>query len=265
MTTSVYRTTYRKAAISIPFESDEVYVPAEDSQLTADCACEAVCGTVAVLSDNSQASSVSGTSQDHSGSVKKQSPCLFDLKDEIRVLEIGCGSGFVSAVLSAEVRAFSEDPAHPERRRKKMILTACDISPAALEQTEKCVSGDTGIRPDHFRLIRSDLFSAFSPDDRFDLIIFNPPYLPTSEDEKVPGWLNYAFDGGLSGRDTIDRFLENAAAHLLPGGSVLLLISSITGPDEVSEKMSRCGLSSEIAGTVRCSFEELMVLRGHLL
>ena len=188
-----------------------------------------------------------------------------NIKKLSSLYEIGCGSGFVSAVLSAEVRAFSEDPAHPERRRKKMILTACDISPAALEQTEKCVSGDTGIRPDHFRLIRSDLFSAFSPDDRFDLIIFNPPYLPTSEDEKVPGGLNYAFDGGLSGRDTIDRFLENAAAHLLPGGSVLLLISSITGPDEVSEKMSRCGLSSEIAGTVRCSFEELMVLRGHLL
>lgn len=264
MTTSVYRTTYRKAVISIPFESDEIYIPAEDSQLTADCACEAVCGTVAGLSEDLQ-TSVSGFSSDPSCSVKKQSPCLFDRKDEIRVLEIGCGSGFVSAVLSAEVLAFSEDPAHPERRRKKMILTACDINPAALEQTEKCIRGELCIGPELFRLVRSDLFSAFPTDDRFDLIIFNPPYLPTSENEKVPGWLNYAFDGGLSGRDTIDRFLENAAEHLLPGGSVLLLISSITGPDEVSEKMSRCGLSSEIAGTVRCSFEELTVLRGNLL
>ncbi len=43
-------------------------------------------------------------------------------------------------------------------------------------------------------------------DRKFDVILFNTPYLPTENDEVLDDNLNYAFDGGLDGRKVIDFF-----------------------------------------------------------
>nr|WP_248698116.1 HemK2/MTQ2 family protein methyltransferase [Methanosarcina acetivorans] len=95
-------------------------------------------------------------------------------------------------------------------------------------------------------------------------MLFNPPYLPTSEEEKVPGWLNYAFDGGASGRETLDRFLDEVRNYLKPGGKILVLISSITGPEAVKERMERLGFEVDVVRRKKVSFEELMVVRGKI-
>lgn len=126
----------------------------------------------------------------------------------MRILEIGTGSGFVSAVLLANL--------------KRICLVATEINPHAARCAK--VNGVEVIRTDLFRGIKSK-----NPDILFDLILFNPPYLPTSEEEKVPGWLNYAFDGGISGRDTLNMFLDEIRNYLKPEGEILVLISSITG------------------------------------
>ena len=89
--------------------------------------------------------------------------------------------------------------------------------------------------------------------------------LPTSEEEKVPGWLNYAFDGGISGRDTLERFLDEVRDYLKPGGEILVLISSITGLDAVKEKMETLGFAVEVVARKKVSFEELIVVKGKLL
>lgn len=204
------RVSYRGAVIDTPFESDEVYLPAEDSYLMADCACSALF----------------------------EKGGLLDTKETVDVLEVGCGSGFVSAVLAAQ--------------GERVRVFACDINPAAVALSTK-----NGIQA---RL--SDMFEIFGHGDVFDMILFNPPYLPTSDDEKVPGWLNYAFDGGPTGRETIVRFLDNVGSHLKPDGFFLLLISSITGRDAVEAEMEKRGFSSCAVGSVKCSFEELIVLRG---
>ena len=111
----------------------------------------------------------------------------------------------------------------------------------------------------------SEESSPKSPETRFDLILFNPPYLPTSGEEKVPGWLNYAFDGGISGRETLDRFLDEVRDYLKPGGKILVLISSITGLEAVKEKMEGLGFKVDVVERKKVSFEELMVVRGKLL
>jgi release factor glutamine methyltransferase len=117
-------------------------------------------------------------------------------------------------------------------------------------------------------VIRTDLFRGLKPENQkasFDLILFNPPYLPTSEEEKVPGWLNYAFDGGVSGRETLDRFLGEVRNYLKPRGKILVLISSITGLEAVKEKMKKLGFEVDVVRKKKISFEELMVVRGELL
>jgi len=197
---------YRKARIKLG-DTDLVYEPAEDSFLLADAA-------------------------------------LKEAKPGMRILEIGTGSGFVSAVLLANL--------------KEIRLVATEINPHAARCAK--MNGIEVIRTDLFRGIKSK-----NPETLFDLILFNPPYLPTSEEEKVPGWLNYAFDGGISGRDTLEKFLDEVRDYLKPGGEVLVLISSITGLDAVKEKMETLGFAVEVVARKKVSFEELIVVKGKLL
>jgi release factor glutamine methyltransferase len=197
---------YGKARVKLG-DADCVYEPAEDSFLLADVA-------------------------------------LKDAEPGMSILEVGTGSGFVSAVLLANL--------------KDVHLLATEINPNAA----RCA------RANGVEVIRTDLFRGIKhekPEKRFDLILFNPPYLPTSKDEKVPGWLNYAFDGGISGRETLDRFLNEVKDYLKPGGKILVLISSITGLEAVREKMKGLGFKVDIVEKKKVSFEELMVVRGIFL
>lgn len=169
---------------------------------------------------------------------------LKEAKPGMRILEIGTGSGFVSSVLLANL--------------KEIRLVATEINPHASRCAK--MNGVEVIRTDLFRGIKSK-----NPETLFDLILFNPPYLPTSEEEKVPGWLNYAFDGGISGRDTLEKFLDEVRDYLKPGGEILVLISSITGLDAVKEKMETLGFAVEVVARKKVSFEELIVVKGKLL
>ena len=87
-----------------------------------------------------------------------------------KVLEVGCGSGLISRNLVPRVRD----------------VLATDINPFAVSMVKEY--GIPVIRADLFRGIKAE----------FDLVIFNPPYLPTSEEEKAAGWMNFALDGGDS-------------------------------------------------------------------
>jgi release factor glutamine methyltransferase len=197
---------YGKARVKLG-DTDIVYEPAEDSFLLADAA-------------------------------------LKEAKPGMRILEVGTGSGFVSAVLLANL--------------KDILLLATEINPHAALCAK--ANGVELIRTDLFRGIRVQI-----PEKRFDLILFNPPYLPTSKEEKVPGWLNYAFDGGTSGKETLDRFLDEVKDYLKPGGKILVLISSLTGLEAVKEKIKNLGFKVDIVGRKKISFEELMVIRGRIL
>ncbi|MEN6292720.1 MAG: HemK2/MTQ2 family protein methyltransferase, partial [Methanobacterium sp.] len=141
---------------------------------------------------------------------------------------------------------------------KDIRLVATEINPHAARCAK--MNGVEVIRTDLFRGIKPR-----NPETLFDLILFNPPYLPTSEEEKVPSWLNYAFDGGITGRETLDRFLGVVKDYLKPRGEILMLISSITGLDAVKKKMIGLGFAVDVVARKKVSFEELMVVRGKLL
>ncbi|MEI8003053.1 MAG: HemK2/MTQ2 family protein methyltransferase, partial [Methanothrix sp.] len=108
-------------------------------------------------------------------------------------------------------------------------------------------------------VIRADLFQGIK--GKFDLIIFNPPYLPTLPEERTGQWIDYALDGGESGRQTVDRFIEDLAGHLQPAGRALLLISSLTGLTEVQKTAASAGLTADVVADEGCFFERLYVLR----
>jgi release factor glutamine methyltransferase len=158
---------------------------------------------------------------------------LNESKPTDEAIELGCGRCLIAAALAQRVKT----------------LIATDINPHAV-MLAKSKGLDT-VRADIFRGIRA----------KFDLVIFNPPYLPTSDEEKIEGWLNRAFDGGPSGRDIVFRFLENLRDYLKEDGRALLLISSLTGLEEVKKKAGEVELDSCVVCHERYFFEHLYVLR----
>ncbi len=149
------------------------------------------------------------------------------------VIEIGCGRGLISRELAPKVRS----------------ILATDINPYAVR-----LAKGYGLEAIH-----ADLFSGVEA--RFDLVIFNPPYLPTTDDERAKGWINYALDGGESGRDTIFRFIEELKDHLNTEGRSLLLVSSLSGLEEVKEKARAEGFEVALVANERYFFEQLYVLK----
>ena len=167
-----------------------------------------------------------------------------DIQRRDEVLEIGTGTGLI-AVTAAQ---------------KSKKVTATDIN----EDAVKCALKNTITnRTYNVELKQGNLFEPVK-DEKFDLILFNTPYLPTEEDEKLDDELNAAFDGGLEGRETIDKFLNEVKGHLNEGGRVQLVQSSLSDNEKTIQKLEELGFEASITATEKCFFEEIVVITGKL-
>jgi len=96
---------------------------------------------------------------------------------------------------------------------------------------------------------------------KFDLIIFNPPYLPTTQKERLPKPENFAYDGGLDGRKIIDNFLDEFEKYLSKKGVVLLLQSSLNNLEKTKYKLHKNNFLVEVVNEKNFFFETLYVLK----
>jgi len=159
---------------------------------------------------------------------------LAEVRPTDRVLEVGTGSGYVAAGLPGRAAG----------------VVATDINPHAVV----CARARGVVA------VRTDLFSGLC--GPFDLVLFNPPYLPTLPEERIDDWLEYALDGGSTGRVVIERFVADVGRVLSPFGRVLLLVSSLTDLDEVRELFARQGFVSFVVDEEVLEDETLYVLRA---
>jgi ribosomal protein L3 glutamine methyltransferase len=101
-------------------------------------------------------------------------------------------------------------------------IDAVDISSDALEVAARNVA-DYGVAG-RVKLYRGDLFGPIG-DQRYDLIISNPPYVDAAGMAALPRECRaepkLAFDGGADGLDIVRRILDQAATHLTPQGGLL--------------------------------------------
>ncbi|RPJ54051.1 MAG: methylase, partial [Methanobacteriota archaeon] len=140
-------------------------------------------------------------------------------------------------------------------------IAAALTGPAAVIATDINPYAAAAARSLGLDVVRADLCSGLRGE--FDLVIFNPPYLPTQDEERIDDWLECALDGGESGRDVIERFAASVGSVLADGGRVLMVISSLTGPVEVARIFLRAGFSTRVVRRRAVEGgEELMVLRG---
>jgi len=161
---------------------------------------------------------------------KEISKYIFNLKDkEIKVLDMGSGSGIQAQIC---IRAGI----------KKENILSVDVDKDAVKFLKK-----KGINA-----VYSDLFSKIK--EKFDLILFNPPYLPEHKHDKAKDT-----SGGKKGYETILRFLKQAKSHLNKKGIILLLFSSLSDPNVILEYALKQGYKSNKLSEESLFFEKLYV------
>lgn len=98
----------------------------------------------------------------------------------------------------------------------------------------------------------SDLFSTVK--GKFDVVIFNPPYLPQDESIK-----DLALYGGEEGYEIIERFFDKVDEHLKKGGFILMVFSSHTKKDKVDKVIRDRSYKIKLLDKKHVFFEDLYV------
>ena len=166
-----------------------------------------------------------------------------EIKPDQSVLEIGTGSGIVAMYAS----------------RLSDSITVTDINFDACELARKNFEAND---IEGIEILFGNLFEPVE-NRKFDVILFNTPYLPTEEGEVLDDTINYAFDGGLNGRKVIDLFLDEVGNHLNDGGIVQMIQSSLSGNEETLQRLDELGFIAEIAESEHFFFEDIVLINAY--
>ena len=166
------------------------------------------------------------------------------VKKSDNVLEIGTGTGLIAIIAS----------------KKAKRVFAVDINRYAVE----CAKKNSEINLARVDIRWGDLFDPVD-EEKFDLILFNTPYLPIEDDELVDDELEAAWNGGKDGRFVINRFIEGLVEHLNPAGRVQLVQSSLSNVEETTGRLMELGFEVSVTDSERFFFEEIVVLTAKLV
>jgi len=120
-------------------------------------------------------------------------------------------------------------------------VTAGDLSRRAVA-TARLNARLNGVRVE---ALRGDLLAAV-PGRRFDVIVSNPPYLPSDGDALPARGRARHTEAGTTGRLLLDRLIDAAPEHLAPGGVLLVTHSSVNGEAATLERMRAAGLEPAV-------------------
>ncbi|MEM3736846.1 MAG: class I SAM-dependent methyltransferase [Candidatus Bathyarchaeia archaeon] len=167
----------------------------------------------------------------------------FKVRDGEEVLEIGCGCG-INALLAA-------------LRAGRVVAT--DINPSAAKATlwNARLNGLNG----KVEVLVGDLFGPIGVGEVFDVILFNPPYLPSTPEEGC-SILEKSWQGGESGREVVDRFLEEVGDHLKKDGRIYLVQSTLSRIDETVKRLEEKGYWVRMLGETRFPFETIVCIEA---
>ena len=138
-----------------------------------------------------------------------------DAQAELHIADVGTGSGIIAVTLAKHL--------------KHCQITAIDISPTALEVARRNAA-KFEISDQQLRFVEGDLFSAVDSEQRFDMILSNPPYVSEGEYQQLDKSVREyeprtALVAGPQGSETIARLISAAPAHLASDGWLLFEFS----------------------------------------
>ena len=178
---------------------------------------------------------------------------------EADVLDLCTGSGCIGISL--------------KRYRPDIHVTCSDISHKALDMARKNIAhqhlelaNETGSLEKGIRLVEGDLFEPFDEDEKFDLIVSNPPYVSEEEYRSLmPEVKNHepvtALIAGPDGLDIYRRLTADAPAYLKEGGKLLLEIGAAQA-QAVTKLMEEAGFKD--IEVIKDLAELDRVVKGHI-
>jgi len=164
-----------------------------------------------------------------------------DVKEGERVLDMGTGCGILGIIAA----------------KKASEVVAVDVNPYAVH----CAKQNAELN--HVRskitFVQGDLFTPLSEKAKFDVILFNAPYLPADESE-ADSWIGRAWAGGATGRQVIDCFIPEAQKRLKRTGRILLMQSTLANVDETVHRFAEFHLNASVVGNHALPFFETVTL-----
>jgi len=162
-----------------------------------------------------------------------------------RVLDIGTGSGAL-AIAAARAGATS--------------VTAVDLSWRSVAATwinSRLNRAAVSVR-------HGDLFAPVAG-RRFELVVANPPYVP-SESSVLPRHpIARAWDAGPDGRALLDRICAGAGDILTPNGDLLLVHSELSGTQWTLDALTEAGLRAQVLARASVPFGPVLRARSAML
>ena len=154
---------------------------------------------------------------------------LVDLRPSI-CLEIGSGSGYVMTSLALLFQSGGLPPP---------FYLATDINPVAADTSlQTALNHDVIIDVAVVNLVQALEIRLAG---KVDVLIFNPPYVPTPEEEVGAPGIVASWAGGSRGRRVIDRLLPQVKLLLSPRGCFYLVALSENDPKEIAQLLSKDG------------------------
>lgn len=154
---------------------------------------------------------------------------LIDKNKSIKILDMGSGSGIQATTC---------------KNLNFNNITAADLNSTAIKHLKKL----------KIKTIQSNLLQNIN--QKFDLIIFNPPYLPEHKFDK-----EIDTTGGKLGYETIIKFLQQAKINLTKNANILLLFSSLTKKNTILKHAKNLGYKYKLLNKQNLFYEKLYVYK----
>lgn len=150
------------------------------------------------------------------------------------ILEVGCGSGIISDYLKTNY--------------SNALVLSSDVNYKALVNTKKIVDSE---------VFKSSLLQNVKQ-MHIDLLVFNPPYVETIEEDVGHEDMRASFSGGSHGNTVIKQFIDELKDVKL----IYLLTIKLNMPEVILELLTKKGYDASIISTKKILGETICIVKG---